>query len=144
MTKIRVEKKHGVFVPSLPQDADYFESIPSGEIFEFDFIKKRNAKFHKKYFAMLNTVVQHTEKWENVEQIRPIILISAGHCDTIWNPVTGAFEQHAKSINWAQMDEVKFSRLYQDSLTIILKHFMPDGYDKATFNQALNEIMDFA
>ena len=143
MTKIRVEKKHGVFVPSLPQDSDFFESIPQGEIFEFDFVKKRNAKFHKKYFAMLNVVLQHTEKWENVEQLRAAVLLNIGHFDMIWEPINKMMIPKVGSINWAQMDEVKFNRIFQDSLTVIMKYYLPD-WDKATFNQALNEILDFA
>ncbi len=144
MTEIRVQKKHGVLVPSLPQDEEYFESIPSGEILAFDFRKPRNAKFHNKYFAMLNVVVQHTETWENVDQLREIVLIATGHCVTVWDPMKGRFHHVAKSINWAQLDDVKFNRIYQDSLTIIMQYFLPEGYDEDTFDQALNEIMDFA
>ena len=92
---------------------------------------------------MVNTVLHHSDKWENVDQLREILLIGIGHCDTIWDPIEGEWHHKAKSIAWAKLDEVKFNRIYQDTLTIILKSFLP-GWDEAAFESALNSIMDFA
>lgn len=148
MTEIRVKKKHGVLVPALPEDELLFESLKAGEIYGFDFKKKRNGKFHNKWFALLSVVMQHTEDkdgqgWVNIDAVREEVLKDIGHCELVWNPRRQRKEWKAKSIAWAKMDEAAFNRIYQDSLTVIVKDYLP-GWDKPTFDQALNEIMDFA
>ena len=144
MTEIWVKKIQGVLLPALPNDALLFESIKAGVPYAFDFKKKRNGKFHNKYFAMLDVVLHHTEHWENVEQIRKRLLIQIGHFDMIWDAVSQELVPEAKSMSFASMDEVEFNRIYQDSLTVILKHYMPPNWDTALFESAMNSIMDFA
>ena len=46
-------------------------------------------------------------------------------------------------MSFANMDEAEFNRVYQDSLTVILKDYLP-GWDMDTYDRALNEILSFA
>lgn len=107
--------------PAYDKDMQVFNKMPRGEIFEIEYTKKRNIKFHKKYFALINMAFQNQDEYELMDDMREQITISAGFKREVVNMVTGEIQVRAKSINFSAMDELEFSELYERTKDVICK-----------------------
>ena len=107
--------------PAYDKDMQVFNKMPRGEIFEIEYTKKRNVKFHRKYFALINMAFQNQDEYELMDDMREQINISAGFKREVVNMVTGEIQVRAKSINFSTMDELEFSELYERTKDVICK-----------------------
>ena len=80
--KISLIKMHGVLAPSLPDDELALESIKRGEIVTVNVTRSRNSQFNRKFFALLNIVVENTE-YLNTDQILHLLKLKLGHYDEV-------------------------------------------------------------
>ena len=56
--KILVVKTLSGIKPAYDSDKEAFNKMPFNEVFEIEYKKKRNVKFHRKFFALLNLAFQ--------------------------------------------------------------------------------------
>ena len=112
----------------------------------------RNARFHRKFFAMLNVAYSNHE-WPEVdtqwgaarcsfEAFREYVTIKAGHWE-IGLTAKGEPRARPKSIAWANMEEAEFSQLYSDVLDVILREFLA-GWTEGDMSRAVDAMMGFA
>ena len=120
--KIRLEKKGDYFVPSLTSDALLANGFKQDEIVEFEAKRPRKAWRHKKYFALLQIVVDNTD-YVNVDQVLILVKLKLGYYDTIIN-TNGKPIYSPKSISFGTMDEEPFRIFYNDTVNIILSDFL--------------------
>jgi len=120
---------------------DYLKKLKAGETILVNVKKPRNIKFHRKYFALLSVAWENQEKYEAFEAMRKEVIMRAG-----WfvehHHLTGAISYEAKSIAFHNMDELEFDDLYNKSIDVILKHFMPGG-DADALQNAVDQILGF-
>lgn len=120
----------GVFKPCYDSDYENAKKIPPNTPFTVSYTKKRNAKFHRKFFALINLVYQNQEQYNSIDHLRKDLTIESGFYDTRYD-LHGNQVLEAKSISFASMDEIEFSELYNRFVDTVIKYFQFDREDIA-------------
>lgn len=110
------------FSIAYPSDYEIAKKLTVGKEFFFEVKKSRNIKFHRKAFALFNLVFQNQERYSNMEDLRHDLIIEAGYYIERVD-LNGATVKQAKSISFASMDELEFSKFYDDIINTIVLHF---------------------
>ena len=134
--KILVVKTLNGLKPAYDSDKEVFNKMPLNEIFEIEYIKKRNLKFHKKFFALLKLAYENQSDYRFIEDMRRDLLIVSGNYDEQVCKITGEIYQKAHSINFSNMDELQFSEVYTSVKNIICKWL---GIDNETLDDEINQ-----
>lgn len=80
----------------------------------------RNMAQHRKFFAILNNVVEATgDRWVSTEHLRNNILIQLGRYDDVVDGFTGEVRQVVHSMKVASMPKAEFERLYDDTVKLL-------------------------
>ena len=124
-----VKQLNGSLLPAYDSDKEMLSSIKAGEIYKYKFSKPRNVKFHRKFFALINLVYHNQEHYTSANHLRYDLTIESGYYELRVNKFTGEEIKVAKSIAFASMDEVEFSKLYGSFLTTVVRVFGWDGKD---------------
>ena len=119
--KLIVKKTNKGLLPLYDSDYEVYCKIPLNEEFEIEYVKKRNLKFHKKYFALLKLCFENQSDYRTMEDLRRDLIITAGYYDQVVNKVTGEVYTLAKSISFASMENNEFSELYEKTKDVISK-----------------------
>ena len=135
--KLLVIKTPRGLLPVYDSDMDIYSKIPMNEEFEIEYVKKRNLKFHKKYFALLKLAFENQQDYRLLEEMRRDLIITAGWYDEVVNLIDGEVLKVAKSISFSSMDEIEFSQLYEATKNVISKWL---AIDNETID---NEIMQY-
>lgn len=124
------EKAPGdVLVPVDENAKKLLAGVAFGDGFSVEAKKTRNIKFHRLFFAMLNFAF---EMWDppaerefrgqpiqkNFERFREDVLILAGHYEAVYS-VDGSLKLQAKSIAFANCDELEFRGVYSTVLDVV-------------------------
>lgn len=120
----------------------YVKKLKPGEAVLVSMRKPRNAKFHRKFFALLNIAYENQERYGNFEAFRKEVTMRAGHWDEHVH-LSGKVSYTAKSIAFHEMDDLEFGELYQKAIDVIIEHFLP-GTDPGELQQAADEVLQFA
>jgi hypothetical protein len=119
--KLHVVKTQSGLKPCYNSDYDIYSKIPLNEVFEIEYKKPRNYEFHKKYFGLLKLAFENQELFSNITDMREDVTIMAGFFELRENKISGEITKKAKSISFAQMDEIEFSELYESTKDVICK-----------------------
>jgi hypothetical protein len=112
--------KDNKIIPLYNGDADELARVPKDADVEIEIKKKRNIKFHKKFFALMNICFQNQDCFEYPEPMRAYLIMKAGFFDIINTP-SGKPMILAKSISFSSMDDIGFEILYSRVLDQVLK-----------------------
>jgi len=107
--------------------------IQMGYTVFLEFKPKRNMKFHKKYWALLNQVILNQDHYKNVNNLHEAIKFKGGYYETII-PLDASPFIVTKSIAFHSMDNAEFNDFYDVALDECLKLVGED---------AVNEIIKF-
>jgi len=114
-------------------DEDFKQSLKLkvGDYVNIEVWKERSIVNHRKFFALLNRTIYllpegpEYEKLRNIEYLRKELMILIGNVDTHVT-MKGEMILIPKSINFQQMDDVEFNRIYflctQAIINTYLKH----------------------
>lgn len=94
-----------------------------GELVKAKTTKPRHPEFHKKYFKLLDITFKNQSEFEIKKWFLEDIKIRLGHCETFITE-DGHTLYKTKSISFARMDDIKFRRFYNDTINIILSHYL--------------------
>ena len=133
---------------------EYDKKIKVGQVVHGNFRKMRNPKFHRKFFALLQLGFEYWEPGnvnskygvpeKNFDRFRKDITILAGYYNTVVR-LDGSVRIQADSISFANMDEDTFESLYNNVITVLMKHIdMLRDMGKEEINRIINEILRFA
>ncbi|MDW6094034.1 DUF1367 family protein [Vibrio rhizosphaerae] len=153
MAKLNLVKDISGLKPLGSDDLDLMQKVPLGSLLECDFSQKRNPKFHRKFFALLNLGYEYwepeTKEWrghravKNFEVYREQITILAGYFEATYN-LDGSVKVRAKSISFANMDEIEFQELYSKVLDITWNKVLSGIFaDKQQLENVVNQLMNF-
>jgi len=84
--------------------------------------RKRNYEHHKKFFALLNLVLENTEKYDTIDQLLVEVKLRLGYVSTLI--VDGNICYTPKSISFAKMKQDTFNKFYSKTIDIVLKYFL--------------------
>lgn len=110
--KIQVVKTLSGLKVAYNSDYENFKKIPLNEVFEIEYKKKRNIKFHRKMFALLNLAFENQSLFTNLDDMRYCLLLEAGISEEKVNPITSEIFKVPKSLKFASMDEIEFNLVY--------------------------------
>lgn len=126
--------KQGVYLaPYDSQTEAWLSAKPDGVYVEADITAPRNARFHRKFFALLNVAYEFWEpvatetKWgipeKNYDRFRADLTILAGYYKQSIR-MDGTVITEPKSISFANMNEEEFQLYYSKCVDVILKHVL--------------------
>lgn len=120
--KILVQKTMSGFLkPAYESDYEAFKKMPVNETFTIEYTKGRNIMFHRKFFALLKMAFENQSDYRTMEDLRRDLIITAGFYDEQINKITGECYKTAKSISFANCDELEFNEIYNAVKNVISK-----------------------
>lgn len=137
MKVLVVKTLNGFLKPAYDSDSEAFSKIPFKEIVEIEYKKKRNIRFHRKFFALLKLAFENQSDYKTMELMRHDIIVTAGFYDEIVNLITSEVYKKAHSISFDSMDETEFEKVYNGTKEVICSWL---GIDNETIE---NEIMQY-
>jgi hypothetical protein len=133
MSELGFIRGAGGLVPDGDEAAEWFAKVKPGTRIVANVKVPRNGRFHRKFFAMLHIAYENWDKPNvatpfgaatcSAEAFRSDVTIMAGFHELRVN-TRGEWRLKAKSIAWANMDEIEFDRLYSAVLDVILAKFL--------------------
>jgi len=128
MKILMVKKLNNSLVCAFDSDFEEFKKIKANETIEVEIVKKRNIKFHRKFYALIKMVYQNQEQYSNIQYLRKDLIIESGFYEIRYG-IHGEEIKEAKSISFASMNEFEFSELYNSVLDTIVRCFNFDRQD---------------
>jgi len=116
-----VKTINGLLKPAFDEDKEKFSQFPKDGYFEIKYTKKRNVRFHRKFFALLKIAYENQSDYRLMEDLRRDLIIASGHYEEVVNAITGEVYKIAKSISFNSMDETEFSLIYEDVKNVIIR-----------------------
>lgn len=110
--KIFVKKTLSGLVPASRTEFDKLQEskLKLGDFYEVEIKKKRNVKFHRKFFALLNICFENQEQFDSIEEFRAYLTMKSGFVKVV---DTGNGQMFLpKSISFSKMDNTEFSEFY--------------------------------
>jgi hypothetical protein len=135
--KILVVKTiNGFLKPAYDSDFEAFTKMPVNETFEIEYTKRRNSKFHRKYFSLLKLAFENQSDYRTLEEMRHDLIIVCGYYNEHVNKITGEIVKKADSISFSSMDDIQFSELYEKTKDVICKWL---GIDNQAIDEEINQ-----
>ena len=113
----------GVLLPSDDECIEAMNKIKNGTEIMIEYKQKRNVKFHRKAFALLNLVLKNQDKYSNINDLLVEFKLKSGHYEEHIT-TKGKIIYIPKSIAFSEMDELEFNELYSKFIDIALQHFV--------------------
>lgn len=153
MAALKLTKTVGGIIPLCDEDLQVIKKMKIGTVIECDFKQKRNSKFHRKFFALLQLGYEYWEpepqNWKGFEAVknfdvfREQVTILSGFRDVTFN-LDGSVKVKAKSISFASMDDIEFEKVYRKVLDVIWSKVTNTVFeDKAHFDRAVNQLLSY-
>lgn len=132
----------------------FLRKAEPGEMVEIKTLRPRNAKFHRKFFALLTVGF---EAWEparkrktykgrpiakNFERFRKDIIILAGFYEQTFD-LRGRMKLEAKSISFANMEDEEFEQVYSAVADVLLAKVLTTYKGRAELDAVVEQIMGF-
>jgi len=106
-------------VPAGRQGRELLAKVKEGATVLVEVWQPRNMNQHRKFFAILNNVVEATGKWNSTEHLRRDILLSLHRYDESVDQFTGEVHKVPHSMAVASMRREDFERLYNDTIPLL-------------------------
>jgi len=150
---IKLIKVNGQLVPFTDQDKELIDSLPKNQLINCAVTKKRNIKFHRKFYSLLNYAYDLFEPPEIVangrtfdgnkdfEEFRKWLIVKAGYFDVIGYP-DDSVRVRAKSISFGKMEEEEFERVYNNCINVVIK-YLCQNYTEEELKTVLDNVMSY-
>jgi uncharacterized SAM-dependent methyltransferase len=116
--KIRVKKVDGVIVGFDPEAVEAMKKFPVNELLELNITRPRNSGHHRKFFAMLNIIVQNYHEQITVNDLLTHVKSELNYWDVFM--VGNSHHKRYKSIAFANMDQDQFTEFYNKAVNVCL------------------------
>lgn len=145
----------GSFIAADPNAIKLTHAVKIGEGIVVEAKRMRCLAFHRKFFALLQLAF---EAWEpdpegvnasmgiekNFEAFRRDVTIRAGHFTPVWD-LNGKLRLDPKSIAFDQMDDLEFTDVYNDVLSVVWNDVLRHAHyeSKAHVERVVAELLRF-
>jgi len=113
------------FIPADKEAGDWHYKTKLGALVELKGTRPRNPQHMRKFFALMNIVVDNSDDYDTVEQFRFVLMATLQRGKWIEVPHATRAMFIPESISFKSMKQDDFDRLYNDAIDAILKHFVP-------------------
>lgn len=128
------------------------QKFKAGELLNCEITRMRNPKFHRKYFALIDTAFnwwnppavefKGQEIAKDKETFRENVQILAGFGYPVAD-IRGNVHYRSKSISFGSMEQEEFERLYSAVLDVVLDKVLDRSYEQR-LKEAVDAVMAFA
>lgn len=149
-------KNNGQLIPYEIEDKKVFDKIGDGEFVSFSTYDVRSIRYHRRFFALLQKVLEHIpekimvytdkktgiiyDRYISVENLLIELKLQMGLYDL--HTTLGGREIYVpRSINFSEMGQKRFQRFVKEAQPVILKRFLPD-IDEKTFEKEFMGLFD--
>lgn len=146
-----VKADGGYLVPASGDDKDELDKLRNGSVYRVDIIKERNSLFHRKVLSLIrlgfNSWIPEEPKdgspapLKNYDTFRNDITVLAGFSTRVFK-VDGSFELIAKSISFANMDEIEFEALFSAIADVLLGNIL-SNYSREDLDEVVEKILGY-
>jgi hypothetical protein len=139
-------------IPADPDSEDRYNKLKTGGVVTAEVKQVRNAKFLRKYFALLNIGF---DNWtpgkidsrygvpeKSFDRFRKDTTILAGYYHIVIR-LDGSVKPEADSISFANMDEETFEKLYNATINVFLKHIYNSDMTRDKLDNMVNQVLSF-
>jgi hypothetical protein len=133
---ILVKKTQTGLRPMYDSDFENYCKIEIGEEFEIEYTKKRNIKFHRKFFALIKLAFENQQDYQSMERMRKKLIEVAGYYDEYRDPITKEICKEVHSISFAKMDNTEFELIYTGVKNVISDWL---GINNETIEDEINQ-----
>jgi hypothetical protein len=139
---IHFQKKNNEFVPVSKSDIDIWNKVKENVTYCMRFKSDRNYLHHKKLFAIAKTIIDNQPDGSLWENKQPYALIKSselmlGYTNQIMD-MNGKITIEPIGINFEEMSQELFEKLYEDVINYWCSHF---GSDRDTLENYSMEII---
>ena len=144
---------HGL-IPMDDEARIWLDSQKKGEVAKAKISIMRNGKFFKKWWSLIGVAfdwwrpnpdvnqINGVEVSKNKERFRKDIVIRTGRYDLFVN-TKNEVKAEPRSLKWASMDELEFTKLYDDTITVLLKT-LPSHIKEEDLRNAEASVLEYA
>lgn len=120
----------GVLLPAYDLSEEQMTKFKTGEVYEVEIKMRRNIRFHRKAFALLNfcydhwsedKALEHLDKTAQFDVFRKHLTCLAGYYNS-YVGINGSVRIEAKSISYGAMETGEFEQWYNAIVKAALKH----------------------
>lgn len=148
--KLYVFKSGSKLVPATSEDKDKVSKMPVGEPFQISYVKQRNPAFHRKYWSLVNVILQnlpesveenlmqnHQFRIKTKEDVHFYIKLKNGFVEKKYIGKDGNIAWVPKSISFDKMDEMEFQDFFDKAVDTACELLTVES------DEIMKEIMNF-
>lgn len=143
MSRIYLTKTLHGLIPADDDARDALKKYKPGETLAADVVKPREHRSLRRYWAMINLVLQNTDQFKSKEQLHQYLKIRAGHCTPIVSKATGEVFYVPESIDYATLDENGFAQVWAKIVNVICEEILP-GLDSEVMELEIQRVCGLA
>jgi hypothetical protein len=114
------QRKGKTLVPADIHAEEMFNTIKDGKHVLLRIFKPRNVQHHRKLFAVLNCVVENSEKYNDVNELLVIVKLAVGYA-TVVQGMDGEMCRIPRSISFSSMAQDEFERFFPRAVYVLSK-----------------------
>ena len=140
MASILLHRTLGSLHPVDDEGREIIAKFSAGEIIKAEISRPRNVKFLRKFFAMLQIILENQDHYKSMDDLLDVSKLSVGHVRVI--QTKRGEVRIPKSISFAAMDETAFSEFYERVVTWVLAEVIPGLQRKDLDEEVANELRE--
>jgi len=121
MSEVTLCKRLSSLIPIDDEGKEALNSIGQGELIRVKLTKARNLKHHRKFFSMLQLVLENQERFPTIDHLLTAVKIEAGFYEDAPIDVRGKLVYLPKSISFAKMDQSTFDDFYLRAIAAVCR-----------------------
>lgn len=129
------------FAPASETDNEAAKKFKEGDIYATKIWKKRNIKFHRKFFALIDEMFDMQEKYQEKKDFLVEIKLKCGHYEEHLTE-KGNIIYVPKSISFEKMDEVEFEKLYNKAIDVGIRDYAT-GENAEELDFRINQLLGY-
>jgi Protein of unknown function (DUF1367) len=128
-------RRSNTLVPADIHAEEMFNTIKDGKEVLLRVFKPRNVQHHRKLFAILNCVVENSEKYNDIEELLVIVKLAVGYA-TVVQGMDGEMYRVPRSISFSSMPQDEFERFFPRAVYVLSR--LSDIPEDVLLNEANN------
>lgn len=113
------------FEPADEQSRSFWQKIKLGDIIALDGRRPRNLKHHRKYWILMQIVVDNSDDFDTPEMVNYAVKAAMERGRWIKPGKAKRPLFIPESISFASMDQEAFERFYSEAVNVVIKYFLP-------------------
>jgi hypothetical protein len=131
-------KELGCLRPADEEAEKVLRGIKMGECVTVSVKRPRNLQHHRKFYALMNLILQNQDHYKSVDEIVAAFKFATGHVDSI--KTKRGIIQIPRSIAFANMGQMEFSAFYDMAVDFVLAEVIP-GLGRAELEREILEMV---